>query len=135
MSPSATASAAPAIPASASKDEMLVPVFNKSPKGGDYVHLVYEEIKDSEGRVVGRKQVREWRAQAGVFSRIPEWLARIWKRQAPQTIVDGKDIGAPPTVGEKSAEIITLERQHDDDDRRIKNLEKLVADLRGQHLA
>lgn len=123
------ATAAPAIPAP-STDEPLVPVFNKSPKGGDYIHLVFEEVKDGQGRVVGRKLVREWRAQAGVFSKIPEWLARLWKRQAPEMIVDADAVGAPDDHRPRHEEVVKLEQQHADDERRIENLERMVAELK-----
>jgi hypothetical protein len=75
----------------------LVQVYNRSPKGGDYVEHIYEELRDSDGRLYGRKPKKEWRAEAGAFAQVPRWLADKWKKQAPKVIVDSATVGAPST--------------------------------------
>ena len=129
MSSPTAAARTPDNPAPAKADDQLVPVFNKSPKGGDYIHLIFEDVKDEAGKVIARRRIGEWRAQAGTFSRIPGWLAKQWKREAPTIIVDPETIGAPDNQTPQPEVVRELKSQNADLEKRLKNMEKLVADL------
>jgi hypothetical protein len=125
----APAQVAPATPQPGPND--LVSIYNRSPKFGDFVHDTYVDVKDSDGRTVARKVGNTYRAPAGAFTKVPRWIAELWKKQAPRWIVDSESVGAPSGHSSATAEVVELRQKNADMDARMKNMEKLIADLQG----
>lgn len=110
--PNTTAPEAQSAPAAEQTDpNEMVSIFNKSPKYGDYVH-------------------GEYRAEAGAFTKVPRWLADKWKKMFPGVIVDPSGVGAPRGHSPSNAEVVQLRKENSDLAERVKNMEKLVSDLR-----
>lgn len=121
-----------AAPATApDRSQEMVSVFNKGPKFGDFVHPIYEDVKDETGRVTGRRKKLTYTAEAQAFSRVPQWLADLWKKQSPDQIVDADAVGAPKNHQPTNAEVASLRAQNSDLSARFAGLEKLVQELQG----
>lgn len=125
------AEAAPAAEEKKPDPNELVSVFNHNPPGGDYVHHLYEEVRTEDGRIVARNRKTEFRAVAQGFSNVPRWIAELWKRLAPDAIVDGQTVAkgakAPPASSER---ISALEAENADYKTRLANMEKMLAELK-----
>lgn len=119
--------AAPAPAAINPKDE-LVSIYNRGPAFGDFVHPVYITETDAEGRV-RTKKIEEYRARPGTFSRVPRWLADLWKKQSPKYIVDSAEIGAPKDHAPTTKEVLELRTENKDMRQRMENMEKLIEQL------
>jgi hypothetical protein len=112
------------------KDE-LVQIYNKNAKGGDYVHDVYQDIVNSDGRVIEKHVTKRYRSEAGAFAQVPRWVADLWKKQAPGVIVDSADVGAPSTGFQvPNDRVLKVEAENADLKNRIAVLEDAIKALK-----
>jgi len=107
----------------------LVAIFNKNPPGGDFVHHVYEDVKAEDGRVVGKKPKAEFRAVARGFSHVPRWVAALWMKQAPGTIVDAAGVGQRSSAPVQSERVAAVEAENSELKTRLLNMEKMISEL------
>lgn len=107
----------------------LVAIFNKNPPGGDFVHHVYEIVKAEDGRVIGQKPKAEFRAVARGFSHVPRWVAALWMKQAPGTIVDAAGVGQRSSSPVAVERVSALEGENSELKTRLANMEKMIAEL------
>jgi hypothetical protein len=126
---------APAVAAAPDPNE-LVSIFNRNPPGGDFVHHIYEDVKNGDGTVVQKKRKLEWRARAREFANVPRWVAELWKHQSPATIVDGSQVSKGAPAPAQDPEVVkALVGENADLKTRLSNMEKMVEDLRKAQLS
>lgn len=113
----------------------LVSIFNKNPPGGDFVHHVYEPVYNEDNKVVRKKVKTEWRIGGRQFANVPRWIATLWMKQNPGSIVSGESVSkgasAPPASNER---VQALEGENSELKTRVANMEKMLADLKEAQL-
>ena len=121
--------AAIAAPTEPDRNE-LVSIFNKNPPGGDFVHHIYEPVKDSEGRIIRDRVKTEFRAAGRDFSNVPRWIAELWKKQNPGIIVDGQSISrGNAAIPVPSEQVSAALAENAELKKSLANLESMVAEL------
>jgi hypothetical protein len=108
----------------------LVSIFNRNPKGGDFVEHVYEDIKNGDGNVIKRKAKIEWRAVGSGFSTVPRHVAEKWKRMFPTAIVDSSEVTKARAPAPADVELTKAALAENADLKvRLLNMEKMISDL------